>query len=82
MKDKNDHVIVVVPPSGVVIDASVRDVSGFDVGDCIVVKHEKRIEKWLKNIKGESFGKVILGDKAAAIAYPEFIYYFASSKSS
>ena len=69
-----------VPPSGVVIDASVREVSSFDVGDCIVVKHEKRIEKWLENIKGECFGKVILGDKAASIAYPGFIYYCASSE--
>ena len=60
LKDKNDHVIVVVPPSGVVIDASVRDVSSFDVGDCIVVKHEKRIEKWLKNIKGESLARLYL----------------------
>ena len=81
LKDKNDCTIM-VPPSGFVVDATVKDVSNFNVGGRIVLKREKRISNWLRDIEGEEESLVILGDKAAAIAYRDLIYYCDSSKSS
>ena len=75
LKMQNGDVFV-LPPSGIVIDASVVNVPSFDVGDRIVVRHEKRIENWLKSIKYSDI--VILGDKATSIAYSGLVYYCTS----